>query len=275
MNKLLFGTGGTPHASNPRTTEKGIEAIRKLGLDCMELEFVQGVKMGKESAVNVDKVRKQNGVELSAHGPYYINLNSEDKQKVGASRTRILQTARIGNLCGATTITFHAAFYMGMDRKQVYGKVRAELQKILEELKAENNNIWVRPETTGKDTQFGALDEILELSQELDRVMPCVDFAHMHARTMKLNSYDEFSKILDSIENVLGKKGLENMHIHMAGIAYGDKGEKNHLNLQDADLKYKELMKALKDHGAKGLVICESPNLEGDALLMKKYYGSL
>lgn len=275
MDKLLFGTGGTPHATSPRTTENGIAAIRKLGLDSMELEFVQGVKMGKDSAIRVDKARKEQGVELSAHGPYYINLNSEDRLKVGASRTRILQTARIGKLCGASTITFHAAFYMGVPNQRVYEKVRAEMHRIVTELKAEKNEIWVRPETTGKSAQFGTLDEILRLSQEVDQMMPCIDFAHIHARTSRQNSYDEFAKMLDSVEKALGKKGIENMHIHVAGVEYGNKGEKNHLNLEDSDLKYKELMKALKDYGAKGLLVCESPNLEADALLMKRYYNSL
>ena len=141
-------------------------------------------------------------------------------------------------------------------------------------MKKENNNIWVRPETTGKETQFGNVDEILQLSQELDNVMPCVDFAHFHARTNgKYNTYKEFASILEAIEKKLGKKGLENMHMHITGIAYGPKGEKNHLTLKESDLKYRELLKALKDFKVKGIAISESPNIEEDALLMKKVYG--
>ena len=103
--------------------------------------------------------------------------------------------------------------------------------------------------------------------------MPCVDFAHFHARTNgKYNTYEEFAGILEKIEKALGKKGLENMHIHITGIAYGPKGEKNHLNLEESDLKYTELLKALKDFKVKGVVVCESPNIEGDALLMKKTF---
>ena len=140
-------------------------------------------------------------------------------------------------------------------------------------MKKENNNIWIRPETTGKESQFGNIDEILELSQELENVMPCIDFAHFHARTNgKYNSYKEFSEILEKVEKKLGRKGLENMHIHITGIAYSEKGEKNHLNLKESDFKYKELIKALKDFKVKGVAISESPNIEGDALLMQKIY---
>ena len=91
----------------------------------------------------------------------------------------------------------------------------------------------------------------------------------------KYNSYKEFSEILEKVENKLGKKGLENMHIHITGIAYGEKGEKNHLNLKESDLKYEELINALKDFKVKGVAISESPNIEGDALLVQKIYNGL
>ncbi|MBW2972460.1 hypothetical protein KY359_05480, partial [Candidatus Woesearchaeota archaeon] len=102
-----------------------------------------------------------------------------------------------------------------------------------------------------------------------------VDFAHLHARTGKLNTYDEFCSILTELEKGLGKTVLNNMHIHMSGINYSAKGERNHLVLKESDFKYKELMKAFKEFRIKGVVICESPNIEGDALLMKKAYDAL
>ena len=103
-------------------------------------------------------------------------------------------------------------------------------------------------------------------------VAPCIDFAHLHARTGKINSYDEFMDVLDQVEDKLGKEGLESMHIHISGIEYGNRGEKRHLNLEDSDFHYIELIRALKIRQAKGIVICESPNLEEDALLLKQTY---
>jgi len=106
--------------------------------------------------------------------------------------------------------------------------------------------------------------------------MPCIDFAHFHARTNgKYNTYKEFASILEAIEKKLGRKGIDNMHMHITGIAYGPKGEKNHLTLEESDLKYQELLKALKDFKVKGIAISESPNIEGDALLMQKTYEKL
>jgi deoxyribonuclease-4 len=124
----------------------------------------------------------------------------------------------------------------------------------------------------GKRTQFGSLDEVLALSAEIEGVMPCLDFSHMHAREGKENSYSEFITILSKLENTLGKEGLSNMHMHISGIEYDKNGEKKHLTLQESDLKYIELLEALKEFKVKGLVICESPSLEEDALLLRKTY---
>src|SRR3989344_1957750 len=276
MKELLFGTAGIPHSSNPRTTLDGIKHVSNLGLGAMELEFVRSINITKEKAPYIKKAAEENDVVLTCHAPYFINLNSLEKAKIKASIDRILNSARIANLCGGYSVCFHAGFYMKQEPKKVYETVKHNLKEIISTLKKENSNIWIRPETTGKETQFGNVDEILQLSQELDNVMPCVDFAHFHARTNgKYNTYNEFAGILEAIEKKLGKKGLENMHIHITGIAYGPKGEKNHLTLDESDLKYKELLKALKDFKVKGVAISESPNIEGDALLMQKVYEKL
>ncbi len=273
MEELLFGTAGIPISSKGSATAEGIASVKKLGLGAMELEFVRSVNITREKAPQVRKSAEKNSIVLTCHAPYYINLNSVENAKLKASIYRILNSARIANLCGAWSVCFHPGFYQKSTKEEAYNRVKESLNEIIKTLKKENNNIWIRPETTGKETQFGNLDEILNLSQEFDNVMPCIDFAHFHARTNgKYNSYREFSEILEKVEKKLGKKGLENMHIHITGIAYGEKGEKHHLNLKESDLKYQELIKALKDFKVKGVVISESPNIEGDALLVKKVY---
>ena len=276
MKELLFGTAGIPHSSNPRTTLDGIKHVSNLGLGAMELEFVRNINISEEKAPNVKKAAQDNNIVLTCHAPYYINLNSLEKEKIKASIGRILNSARILSLCNGWSVCFHSGFYMGQEPKKVYDAVKSSLKEIISTLRNEGINIWIRPETTGKETQFGNMDEILQLSSEIDNVMPCVDFAHFHARTNgKYNTYKEFGGILEAIEKKLGKKGLENMHIHITGIAYGPKGEKNHLNLDESDLKYRELLKALKDFKVKGVVISESPNIEEDALMMKKVFERL
>lgn len=134
-------------------------------------------------------------------------------------------------------------------------------------------DVWIRPELTGKPTQFGNLKELIKLSQDVEQVLPAIDFAHCHARNKgKYNSAEEWREMLSLIEKELGREALDNMHIHISGINYSEKGEKNHLNLQESDMKWEDLLRVLKEFRVKGVVISESPNIEGDALLMKKKY---
>ncbi len=273
VEKLCFGTAGVPLSAEGRSSENGVKRVRELNLGCMELEFVRGVRMTKETAASVKEAAKKNDILLTAHGPYFINLNSNETDIIEASVKRILDTARVANLCGGYSITFHAGYYLNMEKENVYNIMKKQLQRIITVLRNEGIKILVRPETTGKETQFGSLAEIIRLSQELENVLPCVDFAHLHARSAgKYNTTEEIKKILSDIEKNLGREALNNMHIHMAGIEYTLKGERNHVNLEESDLNYKEILRQLKEFKCKGAVISESPNIEGDALLMKRVY---
>ena len=276
VNRLLFGTGGTPHSARSRDSLAGIQRIKELGLGCLELEFVQGVKMGKETALKVGKLARELGIRLTAHGPYYINLNAREKREIAASRQRILQTARVANICGATSAVFHAAFYLEDPPEKVYSVIKSHLNELQNELSKEGNSVQLRPELTGKGTQFGSLEELLKLSKEIKGVLPCLDFSHYYARENgMMNSYRHFATALEKVKEALGKEGLKDMHIHLSGIEYGPKGEKRHLNLAQSGLNYREILKALKDFEAEGTVICESRNLEEDALLLQRTYQEL
>ena len=276
ISELHFGTGGVPLSAKSRSTEAGIERIAELGLGCMEVEFVQGVRMSPQVAASVGGLAARKKVALTAHGPYFINLNAVEPEKVYMSRERILQTARIAALFGSRSITFHAAFYLQSTPAETYTTVKRHLEEIVKILRNEDNKVIISPEVTGKPSQFGTLEEILQLSSEIEGVAPCIDFSHWHARTGKANSYQEVLDILDQVERKLGRQALDNMHIHLAGIAYGNKGEIKHLMLPDSDFHYAELLKALKERKAKGVIICESvPYLENDALLLHQTYKSL
>lgn len=267
---LLFGTAGTPMSSKGTDSISGITRVCELGLGCMELEFVRGVKMGEKTARAVHEAAKQLDIRLSVHAPYYINLNSEG-ETLEASKVRIMNSARIGAICGAKSVVIHAGFMQKYPRDVVYERIKKAIVEIMEKLKSAGVDITLRIETMGRGSQFGSLEEVLAIT-EVDGVLPCIDFAHLHAVTGKNNSREEFASILSRVEEKLGRQGLDDMHIHVSGIEYSDKGEKNHLIFSESDFKYKELAQAFLDFDIKGLVICESPNLEGDALVLKREY---
>jgi len=277
MEKLNFLTAGMPLSTPKNMGYNGaFEVLKELNLDGMEVEFVHGVRMSEETRQFLKQKSKEEGFLLTSHGPFYINLNSKEEEKVEASVQRIIETAQAAHDFGGYSITYHAAFYMGGDKETVYQQVKTQTQKILEELKKKNIKVWIRPETTGKATQWGDYEEIIKLSKEFDQVLPCIDFSHIHARTGgEYNTYDEFCKILDKIGTELGDTAIKNFHAHLAGIEYTAKGEKRHLIFEQADMNYKDLLKAMKNFGVCGALVCESPNIETDTKILKDYYMSL
>jgi len=270
MDKLNFLTAGVPLRA--KGYAEGFDVLGKMGLDGLELEFVRGVRISdasREAVCNSGKV-------ITAHAPFYVNLNAREEEKVDASVQRIIETAETANELSGYSVTYHAAYYLGMDAESVYQQVKKQTRIITAALQKSGNKIWIRPETTGKATQWGDLDEIINLSKEFEQVLPCVDFSHLHARCNGIfNTYDEFCAIFEKIGKEIGNYALENFHAHIAGIDYGAKGEKKHLNLEESDFNYKDLLRAFKTFGVKGAVVCESPNIEDDASLLKEYYCGL
>lgn len=276
FDRLLFGPAGVPHSSPKPDSQSGIRRVAELGLDCMELAFVQRVSMGSEKAAKVKATAQEHNVRLTVHAPYYINLNSLDPEKVEASKTRMLQAARVGAACGAESICVHAAFYLKQDPAIVYQRVKEGFDEVVDTLQKEQVNVWMRPEVMGKPSQFGTVAETVRLSIDVPTVLPLIDFAHLHARSLgKFNTYEEFCQVLETVKTKLGQAALERLHLHVSGIEYGPKGERKHLTLQESDFNYHELLQALKDYGGKGFLICESPNQEDDALLLKETYEKL
>jgi deoxyribonuclease-4 len=272
-DKLIFGTAGIPISTENRDTLNGISRVNELGLGAMELEFVQSVFITKEKAPDVKKRAEKENIFLTCHAPFFINLNAVEKPKLYASIGRITKSAEILHACGGYSVCFHPGFYLGMEKEKVFENIKEKIVEVRKQLDENNIDLYLRPETTGKPTQFGDVEELLKISQEVEKVMPVIDFSHLHARTNgKYNTSEEFTSVLSMVEKYLGKEGLSNMHIHLSGIAYGPKGEKNHLILEESDMNYKDLLAELKEFKAKGIMICESPNIEGDALLLKKHY---
>lgn len=271
--KLYFGPAGIPHSAKGKPTKRGVIEVKSLGLDAMEIEFVRKISLSEQAAREVKKVASELKVMLTVHAPYYVNLAAKDEEKVEASIERIVKSAVIGSMAGVWSVCFHPGFYLGRSPEEVYGIIKRNLERAVEAVKSHGIKIWIRPETTGKHTQFGTIEEVVRLSEEIDMVLPVIDFAHIHARhNGAYNTREEFREILDTLEDRLGREALNNMHIHVSGIDYSEKGEIQHLDLDESDFNYKDLLAVLAEYKVKGVLICESPNLEEDALLLKKTY---
>jgi deoxyribonuclease-4 len=259
---------GTP--KKPGGSVGAIEFSKSIGLDALELGWVQAVRVSEETCAAIKKTAQEQGVALSVHAPYFINLNA-DKDEWPKSRKRLMDAAKYGHLAGATDIVFHPGSYFGRDPREVMKVALPRLEKCVVELRKAGNPVTLRPETMGKSAMLGSFEDTLEMSK-IAGVQPCLDFAHLHARPGDgtVNTYEEWSRMLEAYAVALGAQMLTSLHIHLSGIEYGPKGEKNHLPLAEADLDLKALFKALKKFGCGGRILCESPIMEEDALRMKK-----
>lgn len=273
--RLRFGTSGIPRSTRKPGTDHGIRRARELGLDCLEMAWVNGVRMGEAAAQRIAEAARETGLELTAHGPYYVNLCGS-AEVVQRSLDRLLHTARMAERCGAGSFCFHAGFYQKLDPAEADRQVRAGLARITAQLRREGVRVDVRPELTGKPTQVGSLEEILAWSATIEGVRPCVDFSHQYARHGgAFNTYREFGETLERIRDRLGCSALERLHVHIAGIEFGPRGERRHLPLRQSRFRYRELLRALKDCRVSGWVVCESPAMEDDALLLQRAYRRL
>lgn len=270
--KLLFGTAGVPQSTSGKSTLDGIRRIAELGLDCLEIEFVQGVKMGMGTAEKIRGEAESLNVALSVHAPYFVSLNSPQEGIRLMSQERLLRAARIGRACGARSLVFHPGYYGKKTPEETFTIIKKGIQEVVSILRAERNPVVLRPETMGKRSQFGSLEEIIRLCQEVEGIQPCLDFSHLLAREGKANNYVKFTRILSKVKKKLGEAALNNIHIHVSGVMYNDKGEMKHLNLKESDFRYDDWIQVLKDFSPKGLVICESPDQEVDAYMLQNLY---
>jgi len=266
-----FGTVGSPinTPKKPGGSVGAIQYCREIGLDALELGWVQSVRVSSETCALIKATSAEQDVSVSVHAPYYINLNA-DAEEWPKSRQRLMNAAHYGNLAGATDIIFHPGSYFERPPQEVLEVAIPRLRGCVNELRAAENPVILRPETMGKTAMLGSLEDTLAMARDIPGVEPCLDFAHLHARAGdgSINSYDEWSARLKMYGDALGKPALKRLHIHLSGIEYGPKGEKNHLKLEEADLDLKVLFNALRDAGAGGRILCESPIMEEDALTM-------
>ncbi len=273
---LSFAVAGVPHGTpGAGGTVLGLRHAHSLGITAMEMEWVQSVPKDPKRMEEIRRTATELKMTLTVHAPYYINLNSPDPAKLAASKQRVLAALSMGELAGARSVCVHAAFNLGQPPEKVYDNVRRAVEDILKKKARLFPHVNLGLETMGKHAQFGTMEEVLRISKEFG-LYPVVDPAHLHARyNGAINSAKEWNEMFDLYATYLGKKSLKTMHMHFSGIAYGPHGEKHHLPLKESDANWREFLQVLKDRDIGGTVVCESPLLEKDTLLMQKEFAKL
>ncbi|MCI2415435.1 MAG: TIM barrel protein [Candidatus Aramenus sp.] len=262
--KIYLGTAGVPLSAKGKDTIGGIKRVKELGLNAMEVEFVQGVRMSREKATQAGEVAKSLGVRLSVHAPYFINLCSEEKEKVEASKKRLLDTADRADAMGADAIAIHVGFYGDLKPEECFSKLKAELGEVADKVRENGYKVKLGVETMAKETAFGTIDEVIAISKEVERVIPYIDWAHTFARQGGQINYGEI------IDRLVKELHLAHINSHFEGLEIR-KGKyvDVHRSVTYNTPPFEPLAREILSRDISITLICESPELEKDALIMK------
>lgn len=256
------------------------EYLEKMGLNAFEYQCGRGVNIGLDKAAQLGRLANEKGITLSLHAPYYISMSSVEPEKRLHSVDYIMASATAVNAMGGNRIVVHTGSCGKISREEALELAKDTMKKSIAALdQAGLSNIHICPETMGKINQLGTLYEVLELCKLDERLIPCIDFGHLNARTLGgLSSYEDFKAVFDEIENALGIDRLRSFHSHFSKIEYTTGGEKKHLTFADTVFgpNFEPVMELIAKKGCNPTVICESDGTQAeDAKTMKDYYTSL
>ncbi len=282
---VRFGPAGRSQSVDAfDAASKGTSAVLEhacsLGLTAFEYQCGHGVRIGDKTAKEFGAVAASMGISLSLHAPYYISLSGLEAEKREKSVAYILDSARAADAMGATRIVVHSGTAGKLPRVDALSLAKDTLMRSLCALDAEGlGHIHICPETMGKINQLGDLDEVMDLCSIDERLIPCIDFGHLNARTLgSLSSESDFAAVLDHIEDCLGRERATRFHAHFSKIEYTEKGgEKRHLTFADTQYgpPYEPLMELVAQRNLAVTFICESAGTQAeDAAAMKACYDS-
>ncbi|MDD4983954.1 MAG: TIM barrel protein [Candidatus ainarchaeum sp.] len=260
ISKIRFGTSGNPpnffKSKFGKDRKYAVEWINSTGLNAYEYLMTYGARLQKDKADYLRKKAEELDVSLSVHGPYYVVLTSLDSKKLENGRTELLRTLEKTEWLGSKKVVLHPGFHNNPNALKDFIK---NLNLVTDSY---SGKVKVLPETMGKKSQLGSLDEVLEISRVCGTV-PCVDFGHLHARDLGcLNNPEDFRKVLNKIENTLGTKALKELHCHFYPVEFTDKGEKTHRAVMEKDAypKFKDFAPLIKEYNMNPTLISESMN---------------
>ncbi|MDO8467959.1 MAG: TIM barrel protein [Nanoarchaeota archaeon] len=236
-----------------KTALDTLEEYNRLGLKTCEIAFTYSVYIkNKGDAEKIGKRAEELGIELRIHGPYWVNLNSEEPQKIENSKNLILRCLEVGTWLGAKIVVFHPGFYGKRSKEETYEKIKKGILEIENERKKRGYTTEMAPETMGKINVFGSTGEIRKLVEDTGCNF-CIDFAHILARD-KDYRFEEVLKLFEKFEK---------LYLHFSGIVYGEKGEKHHRRTEEDE--WKKFLKALPKNKEISIVN-ESPTPVEDAI---------
>ena len=276
LNKVLFGPAGYP--SEARGNVKHVfQILTETGMIALEYAAVHGLKTKEDKARIIGELAKKSGISMSMHAAYYISLASKTLRTRESSKDRLVKALRFAPLMNVKRIVFHPGYLGGLSKEEAHVVIRDALRSVWETAGDQSGGAVLAPEIAGKLSAYGSIDQIIRLCQDVDGCIPTIDWAHLYARSQgEINDKENYLKVLTRFENDLGKLFVNNMHFHISGITFTEKGEAAHRPLgQDWGPDILPLVEIVRECGYKPTFISESTNPLQGALYAKFLFEEL
>lgn len=275
--EIKFGSAGNPDSFYQAGYKSSLDMPRwleQMGLNAYEYQCVRGVHIKEDTACRLGEIARGHNVSLSIHGPYYISLTAQDPGIMKKTQRHFLDALRAARWMGARPVVFHPGGSCGDSRAETLKQARRRLAELLDIAAGQGlGDIPVAPETMGKASVLGNLDEVLELCTVGENVIPAVDFGHLHAAGAgALADEGHFAAVLDRIEAALGAAALRRLHIHFSPVEFSMAGERRHRTMLDEGFgpDFALLARQIVQRGMTPTIICESRGRQAeDALHFK------
>ncbi len=277
---IKFGSAGNPdrfYGEGHKASAEMPAWLKENGLTAYEYQCGNGVRITEATARLLGVAAREAGITLSLHSPYYISLSSVEEEKRIKSVDYIMASLKAADAMGATRVVVHSGSCAKIDRATALAYAKETLRMALSAAdQAGLGHIAICPETMGKINQLGTLEEVLELCQLDERMLPTIDFGHIYARTLGgLTEIAHFAALLDQLENALGWERARQFHCHFSPIEYTNAGEKKHLTFAQNEFgpDFAPLAELLAKRDWCPTIISESAGTQGDdAMLMRDLY---
>ena len=277
--EIKFGPAGNAQSFADAGFKATVDAPRwlhEMGLNAYEYQCGRGVNIGEETARKIAAQAALHDISMSLHAPYYINLSNRDEERVQKNIGYVLASCQAATWLGADRIVVHTGGVGKQSRTKAFENTKKNVRDILNSVEQAGYTTTICLETMGKQSVIGSAEEIFELVALDDRLLPCIDFGHLNARTCgKCSTEEEFAQVLDLMENTIGTERARVFHSHFSHIEYGPKGEVRHLTFADKQYgpDFAPLAKLIAQRGWTPRFICESAGTQAeDAKQMMDMY---
>ena len=277
----LFGPAGNSDSFSKKhkSSLAAPKWISEFGLDCYEYQCGKGVKIREDTARKLGENAKHAHIALSLHAPYFINLANPEPESIQKTIGYILSACQAATWMGANRVVIHTGALMKRSRQEALSIAKTVLPQVLTACDQQGyGHIALCPETMGKLNHLGDLDEVLELCTLDERLIPCVDFGHLYARSLGvLTGKEACVQMLDRMAQILGEERASKFHSHFSHIEFTPNGgEKCHRTFAEDDgfgPDWLPLAEEIARRDWSPTFICESAGTQAeDAKTMKEVY---